>query len=84
VHRDLATRNILVMKNTSIDGDTTGLVLKICDFGLSRVKNKVNIEGDVYYRPPVERGLLNGLYEFAMKVRRKTSDLVVARSFNGQ
>jgi hypothetical protein len=28
--------------------------------------------------------LLNGLYEFAMKVRRKTSDLVVARSFNGQ
>ena len=46
VHRDLATRNILV----TIEHGTQLVVLKISDFGLSRIKSKTGEQG-VYYRP---------------------------------
>ena len=55
-YRDLATRNILVMPNTC-KHDAARVTLKISDFGLSRVKNKANKDGDIYYRPPRDRGL---------------------------
>jgi serine/threonine protein kinase len=47
VHRDLATRNILV----TLEPITHRVVLKICDFGLSRIKNKPGPEQGPYYRP---------------------------------
>jgi serine/threonine protein kinase len=47
VHRDLATRNILV----TLEYHSQRVVLKICDFGLSRMKTKTGEQGDYYKHP---------------------------------
>jgi serine/threonine protein kinase len=84
VHRDLATRNILVMPNKGTD-DKSRVTLKICDFGLSRHKNKMNACGDVYYRPASDSGVLLKCCSALIThfFFRRPSYLVGARSING-